>query len=54
VIDRAYALPMTQQCQPLALARSSVYAVPQPIAAEEFEPDQQRRSSTILQEGIGN
>jgi putative transposase len=36
MIDRAHALPVTQQCQLLALARSSVYAVPQPIAAAEL------------------
>ena len=36
MIDRTHALPVTQQCQLLALARSSVYAVPQPIAAEEL------------------
>jgi putative transposase len=36
MIDRAHALPVTQQCQILALARSSVYAVPQPIAAAEL------------------
>jgi putative transposase len=33
MIDRAHALPVTQQCQILALARSSVYAVPQPVSA---------------------
>ena len=33
MIDRQHALPVAQQCQLLALARSSVYAVPQPIAA---------------------
>jgi putative transposase len=36
MIDRAHALPVMQQCQLLALARSSVYAVPQPIAAAEL------------------
>jgi putative transposase len=36
MIDRQHALPVVQQCQILALARSSVYAVPQPIAAEEL------------------
>jgi Transposase and inactivated derivatives len=36
MIDRKHALPVTQQCQILALARSSVYAVPQPIAAEDL------------------
>ena len=33
MIDRQHPLPVTHQCQLLALARSSVYAVPQPIAA---------------------
>jgi putative transposase len=33
MIDRAHPLPVTQQCQLLALARSSVYAVPQPVSA---------------------
>ena len=33
MIDRQHPLPVVQQCQILALARSSVYAVPQPIAA---------------------
>jgi putative transposase len=32
MIDRAHALPVVQQCQLLAIARSSVYAVPRPIA----------------------
>jgi putative transposase len=36
MIDRQHPLPVTQQCQLLALARSSVYAVPQPIAAEDL------------------
>ena len=36
MIDRQHALPLTQQCQILALARSSVYAVPQPVAAAEL------------------
>ena len=36
MIDRQHALPVTQQCQLLALARSSVYAVPQPIAAGDL------------------
>ena len=36
MIDREHALPVTQQCQILALARSSVYAVPPPIAAGEL------------------
>ena len=33
MIDRAHALPVVQQCQILEIARSSVYAVPQPVAA---------------------
>jgi putative transposase len=33
MIDRQHPLPVVQQCQLLALARSSVYAVPQPVAA---------------------
>ena len=33
MIDRQHPLPVVQQCQILALARSSVYAVPQPVAA---------------------
>jgi putative transposase len=36
MMDRTHPLPVTQQCQVLALARSSVYAVPQPIAAGEL------------------
>jgi putative transposase len=36
MIDREHPLPVTQQCQLLALARSSVYAVPQPIAAADL------------------
>jgi Transposase and inactivated derivatives len=36
MIDRQHPLPVVQQCQLLALARSSVYAVPQPIAAAEL------------------
>ena len=32
MIDRQHPLPVTQQCQLLALARSSVYAVPQPVS----------------------
>ena len=31
--NRQHPLPITQQCQILALARSSVYAVPPPVAA---------------------
>jgi putative transposase len=33
MIDRQHPLPVVQQCQILALARSSVYAVPQPVSA---------------------
>lgn len=33
MIDRQHPLPVVQQCQLLAIARSSVYAVPQPVAA---------------------
>jgi putative transposase len=33
MIDRQHPLPVVRQCQILALARSSVYAVPQPVAA---------------------
>ncbi len=33
MIDRQHPLPVVQQCQLLALARSSVYAVPQPVSA---------------------
>jgi putative transposase len=33
MIDRAHPLPVVKQCQILALARSSVYAVPQPVSA---------------------
>jgi putative transposase len=33
MIDRQHPLPVVQQCQILALARSSVNAVPQPVAA---------------------
>ena len=33
MIDREHPLPVVQQCQILALARSSVYAVPQPVSA---------------------
>jgi putative transposase len=35
MIDRQHALPVTQQCQILAIARSSVYYVPQPVAAAD-------------------
>jgi putative transposase len=31
MIDRTHALPVTRQCQVLALARSSVYYAPQPV-----------------------
>ncbi len=33
MIDRQHPLPVVQQCQLLALARSAVYAVPQPVSA---------------------
>jgi putative transposase len=33
MIDRQHPLPVVKQCQILALARSSVYAVPQPVSA---------------------
>jgi putative transposase len=33
MIDRQHPLPVTHQCRILAIARSSVYAVPQPVAA---------------------
>jgi len=33
MIDRQHPLPVTQQCQILAIARSSVYALPQPVSA---------------------
>jgi len=33
MIDRQHPLPVVQQCQILAIARSSVYAVPQPVVA---------------------
>jgi putative transposase len=33
MIDRQHPLPVVHQCRILALARSSVYAVPQPVAA---------------------
>jgi putative transposase len=33
MIDRQHPLPVVQQCQILAIARSSVYAVPRPVAA---------------------
>jgi putative transposase len=36
MIDREHPLPVTHQCQILALARSSVYAVPQPVSAAEL------------------
>lgn len=36
MIDRQHPLPVTQQCQILALARSSVYAVAQPVAAADL------------------
>ena len=34
MIDRQHPLPVTQQCRILALARSSVYALPQPVGAD--------------------
>jgi len=36
MIDRQHPLPVTQQCQLLALGRSSVYYVPQPVAAADL------------------
>jgi putative transposase len=36
MIDREHALPVTQQCRLVAVARSSVYYVPQPVAAAEL------------------
>ena len=36
MIDRQHPLPVVQPCQLLALARSSVYAVPRPVAAEDL------------------
>ena len=36
MIDRQHALSVTQQCQLLALARSSVYYAPQPIPAADL------------------
>ncbi len=33
MIDRAHALPVVRQCRLVAVARSSVYYVPQPVAA---------------------
>jgi putative transposase len=33
MITRQHPLPVTQQCRILALARSSVYAIPQPVGA---------------------
>jgi len=36
MIDRQHALPVTQQCQLLALARSSVYYLPQTVTAAEL------------------
>ena len=33
MLDRQHPLPVTQQCRILALARSSVYAIPQPVGA---------------------
>jgi len=36
MIDRTHELPMTRQCQLLALARSSVYYRPQPVSDIEL------------------
>jgi len=36
MIDRQHPLPVVRQCQILAIARSSVYAVPQPVAAADL------------------
>ena len=36
MIDRQHALPVVQQCQLLALARSSVYYLPQKVASAEL------------------
>jgi putative transposase len=36
MIDREHALPVTQQCRLVAVARSSVYYVPRPVAAAEL------------------
>jgi putative transposase len=36
MIDRAHALPVVRQCRLVAVARSSVYYVPQPVAAAEL------------------
>ena len=38
MIDHEHPLPVTHQCQILAIARSSVYAVPQPIPAATLAP----------------
>ncbi len=39
MIDRQHPLPVTRQCQLLALARSSVYYTPQPVAGGDLGPD---------------
>ncbi len=36
MIDRQHPLPVTRQCQLLALPRSSVYYTPQPVSAEDL------------------
>jgi len=36
MIDRTHDLPVTRQCQLLALARSSVYYTPQPVSGEDL------------------
>jgi len=36
MIDRQHPLPVVQQCQLLAIARSSVYYVPQPVSAADL------------------
>jgi len=36
MIDRTHALPVTRQCQLLALPRSCAYYIPQPVAAEDL------------------
>ena len=40
MIDRQHPLPVVQQCQILAIARSSVYAVPQPVSAVMRQMDE--------------
>ena len=36
MIDRTHELPVTRQCQLLALARSAVYSLPQPVPAADL------------------